>query len=78
MSKCKYPNCCNEATKTFALVDLCERHFDLIMDETKLFYAREIVYHQRIQYLKISSLIPCSKENEDPWKDERRDMTCVL
>lgn len=59
---CKYPRCRNKAEKTFALVDLCEKHYELISEETKSYYARKIGMYEREHYYKISSYIPWSKE----------------
>lgn len=70
VKKCKYPNCNNHAEKTFALVPLCEKHFDSINRETSLFYKKGMKGQKfnaredaiRREYAKIAYLISWSKE----------------
>lgn len=63
MRKCKYPNCKGHATKTWALVPLCEGHFETIQTETTMFYKRamsrnSVSAESRVHYLKIKPFTP--------------------
>lgn len=71
--KCKYPNCKKKSTHTWALVDLCEEHYETIKTETETFYQPNSLGKSgrppnkdelinRPHYLQISHLIPWSKE----------------
>lgn len=63
MDKCHYPHCKKLANRLWALVPLCDQHYEDIRDETKLYYERpgaSIKYEERTEYLKIAHLIPWS------------------
>jgi hypothetical protein len=63
--KCKYPECNNNAAKTWALVDLCGEHHDIIKVETDRYYSGKTLsvkrYEQRPHYYEIARLIPWSR-----------------
>jgi hypothetical protein len=63
LKKCKYPGCGHNATKTWALVDLCEEHFVDVKVETQQYYGQKtgmfrIPYDERTYFHRISHLIP--------------------
>jgi hypothetical protein len=66
--RCNYPGCKYDASKTFALVDLCEAHEDAIRSETLKYYKKgkasrssSEYLQQRITYAKIMHLIPWAR-----------------
>lgn len=66
MERCKYPGCKKQANKTWALVGLCNEHYDNIKLETLVHYghregAFRIPYDERSHYIKIANLIPWSR-----------------
>ena len=70
---CKYPECTHDAALSWALVSLCEKHYELIKDETEKFYTKKIYskteFERRPHYLKISNMIPWSKERQGKLRD---------
>lgn len=64
-STCNHPECIEEATTHWALVDLCEKHREMIKEETDKYYSetRRLPYTERVEYLKIAHLIPWSIAN---------------
>lgn len=83
--KCKYTNCKLKATKTWALVPLCEDHHKLISDETgslngggyygnKIFDRTKVTTDdERVHYGQIAHLIPWSKQNMEFYKGEKTE-----
>lgn len=62
--RCKFPNCGGVATRTFALVPLCEHHGEAIWKETRRWYARRKKgwdLPTRDLYHEIEELIPWSE-----------------
>jgi hypothetical protein len=63
---CNYLSCNKAASKTWALVPLCQKHYDRISYETALFYRKadkNLTYENRKEYHKISHLIPWSRKD---------------
>jgi hypothetical protein len=63
MNKCKFPGCRKDATKTWALVDLCKEHQESIREETLQYYGQKIgtfhlSYEERQYFSQIAYLIP--------------------
>lgn len=58
MCKCKYLDCKNEATKAWALVDLCENHHEKIRLETNKYYKGTLSKEERSYYRQIQHLTP--------------------
>ncbi|WP_019123609.1 hypothetical protein [Brevibacillus massiliensis] len=65
--KCQYPDCRQPATKSWALVTLCESHHETIREETIMFYTRRDSNRSEVErrphYMEISELVPWSKVN---------------
>ncbi|MBD0381225.1 hypothetical protein [Paenibacillus sedimenti] len=56
--RCRYPGCKANASKTWALVNICEEHHEAIYWETAKYYAESgITYKEREHYLKITHMI---------------------
>lgn len=69
--KCQYcySGPAEDATKTWALIPLCEAHYHEIRSETMDYYKKRITYEDRKAYHRISHRIPWSRVNmEDDWK----------
>lgn len=62
MEHCKCPNCHSAATHTWALVPLCQEHFEAMKRETELYYKKRIAYAARLTYISIIHLIPWSRK----------------
>lgn len=62
MEECRCPNCNSAATHTWALVPLCQEHFEAVKQETHLYYKKRIAYSARLTYMSISFLIPWSRK----------------
>lgn len=63
MGDCQYPDCKAAATRTWALVPLCQDHQSAIKAETLRYYAvHSVSYQDRVEYLKIMHLIPWSRK----------------
>lgn len=62
---CKYPDCDKRARKTWALVPLCDEHYEAIRSETAWYYkgTTNATYADRTEYMKIAKLIPWSRIN---------------
>jgi hypothetical protein len=63
MTQCQFPGCKLKATKTWALVDLCEEHYVDVKVETQQYYGQKtgmfrIPYDERTYFHRISHLIP--------------------
>lgn len=58
INRCKYPSCGKGTTSTWALVPVCQKHRNLIHDETMRYYRRSIKQSDRIHYQKIQRLTP--------------------
>lgn len=73
MNFCKFPDCRNEAYKTWALVPLCKEHYESIKLETEMYYNGEgknrLSYSEREIFLSIKPHIPWMKgeKNEVCW-----------
>lgn len=68
---CKYPSCHIDATHTWALVPLCQEHYEAIKTETETYYTSSMKGHElerRPQYMQISRLIPWSKDRQKQYK----------
>lgn len=67
MAVCEYPQCAKTATKTWALVDLCDLHHKWIKEETDKYYngksSERIKEDERVAYRVIAHKIPWSKVN---------------
>jgi putative ribosome biogenesis GTPase RsgA len=65
-SKCQFPNCKHVADKTWALVDLCEDHYQDIKKETYQYYngKRQFKIYQedRTSYFAIAHLTPWKRK----------------
>jgi hypothetical protein len=59
--KCQYPGCPAHASKTWALVPLCDGHHEAIRWETERFYFERIKRGEREHYAKIEALTPWGK-----------------
>ncbi|CAH1054069.1 hypothetical protein [Paenibacillus pseudetheri] len=55
-------HCHSVATHTWALVPLCQEHFETVKKETELYYKKRIAYAARLTYLSIIHLIPWSRK----------------
>lgn len=62
MELCKCPDCESEATQTWALVPLCQDHFEAVKKETDLYYRKISAYSARLTYMSIVHLIPWSRK----------------
>lgn len=62
MEHCKCSDCRSVATHTWALVPLCQEHFEEVKKETELYYKKRIAYAARVNYLSIMYLIPWSRK----------------
>lgn len=63
--RCKLPDCKVTATKTWALVPICEGHHETIEAETDKYYlarSNKPEHMVRPYYMQISHLIPWSKD----------------
>jgi DNA-binding transcriptional MerR regulator len=60
--KCRYTSCNIQAGYTWALIPLCPGHYELIHDETRMYYdqAKNKVktHEEREYYAQISNMIP--------------------
>lgn len=69
MEQCKYPDCCQEAHKTWSLVPLCKEHYDSIVQETHMYYygkgRARLDYDEREVFLAIKPHIPWMKKGEN-------------
>lgn len=55
--RCKMPKCRGIATKTWAMVPICDSCYEDIKTETNLYYRRKIpmderICHKQLQYVK--------------------------
>jgi hypothetical protein len=67
--KCKFPNCHHVSKKEWALVDLCEDHYDDIKKETHQFYHEKspmfyLSEEERTSYHAIAHLVPWRKKKK--------------
>lgn len=62
MEFCTIPNCKAEADHTWALVPVCQLHYEEIMDEALKYYRKRYTYQDRKIYLQIAPLIPWSNK----------------
>lgn len=58
MKKCKYNSCKAKATHTWALVDLCEDHYEMVKDEVNEYYRKRIFKNERAVFQKIKKFTP--------------------
>ena len=65
MHKCEYPECTEASKKTWGLVPLCAFHYQLILEETHIYYKapNKKLYEYRLHYLKIAPQISWSRDN---------------
>lgn len=62
--KCNYPGCQIQAETTWAMIELCSVHRNMIRDETMEHYigTTKLKYHEREHYLKIIKHIPFARD----------------
>lgn len=62
---CRMPGCTDRAETTFALIPICDFHYEIIHDETMNYYTKHSQVpdkYARPQYRKIDALIPWSRK----------------
>lgn len=66
MPKCQYPGCSHESDKTWALVKLCDGHYQDIKEETDRYYhgvgAKHISSWERLYFRQIEHLMPWNRK----------------
>lgn len=55
---CKYPACRKPASKSWALIPICESHYEAIRKETEKYYRKIIKNSEREIYNRIKHLTP--------------------